>query len=318
MTADQADPNQATAQLSVSGLHHQFGNREVLCGLDFELFSGRVTSFLGRNGAGKTTTMNLLAGILRPQSGDIRVASGEHPWRDRKTRARIGYLPESPALYPDLTVTEQLGFAAALHGIRGAQLAAAMERVIECCDLDPVRQRLTDRLSKGYQQRVALAQAIIHKPDILLLDEPGSGLDPVQTDRLRQLIETLAKTSCVIFSTHLLSEALAIADDILVIRDGKQQFFGACEALPGSTSNHLEVHLEQQPEASQLEQIEGVESAQATEDGRWLLTLDQADDTTKVSAAIVQQGWGLREMARHKGREQQLLAMMAGGEESSS
>ena len=314
MTTAPSESKQSPVQLTASGLHYRFGPAEILCGLDFALHAGRITAFLGRNGAGKTTTLNLLAGVLRPSAGEVHAANGLAPWDDVQTRARIGYLPETPPLYPDCTVTEQLAFAAALRGMNRTDLPAAIQRVLECCDLGAVSQRLTDKLSKGFRQRVALAQAIIHQPEILLLDEPGSGLDPVQMDALHRLIETLAQDACVVFSTHLLSEALSIADDILVIRDGQQQFFGPCSSLPGTTSERFELRLEKTLDAARLEQIDGINAVEPLGENRWRLRLDNNDAAAKVSAAIVDQGWGLCEMAQHDSRERQLLAMMAGGE----
>lgn len=317
MVTTSSEPNPSAVRLTASNLHYRFGHREILRGLDFKLSAGRVTAFLGRNGAGKTTTLNLLAGVLRPASGAVLGANGLAPWRDRQLRTRIGYLPETPPLYPECTVSEQLGFAAALHGINGADSRAAIEHVVECCDLGAVIGRLTDKLSKGFRQRVALAQAIIHRPDILLLDEPGSGLDPVQMDALRRLIEDLAQDACVVFSTHLLNEALSIGKDILVIRDGKQQFFGPCSSLPGTTSTTYDLHLETAIDSARLEQLDGIKTARSQGENRWIVELDDKAAATVLSTAIVEQGWGLCELARHHNREQLLLAMMAGGEAES-
>ena len=313
-----AEPKQSAVQLTASGLHYRVGARKILRGLDFELSAGRVSAFLGRNGAGKTTTLNLLAGVLRPNSGKVFTATGGAPWDDPQSRARIGYLPELPPLYPDLTVAEQLAFAAGLRGIGRTDVPGAVNRVVELCDLAAVTSRLTDKLSKGFRQRVALAQAIIHQPDILLLDEPGSGLDPVQMDALRQLIETLAVHACVVFSTHLLSEALAIGDDILVIRDGQQQFFGPSSKLPGAASATFDLRLEKAVDNAALERIDGIKSAAFKADNHWLLRLNDVHAAAKVTAAIVEKGWGLCEMAQHNSQEQQLLAMMAGGERHSN
>jgi ABC-2 type transport system ATP-binding protein len=314
MVTASSESNPSPAHLTASNLHYQFGRREILRGLDFKLSAGRVTAFLGRNGAGKTTTLNLLAGVLKPGSGEVLDANGLAPWFDQTLRARIGYLPETPPLYPECTVFEQLKFAANLRGIDPGAVQAAVNRALDCCDLGEVVSRLTDQLSKGFRQRVALAQAIVHQPDILLLDEPGSGLDPVQMDALRRLIETLAQDACVVFSTHLLSEALSIGNDILVIRDGQQQFFGACSELPGARSTTYKLRLEAVVDTARLEQIEGIKTARENGGNHWLVQLDDNATAAKVSAAIVAKGWGLCELAQHKQREQQLLAMMAGGE----
>ena len=317
MTTAPAESKQSAVQLTASDLHYRFGRREVLRGLDFELYAGRVTAFLGRNGAGKTTTLNLLAGVLRPDTGKVCTATGLAPWSDRQTRARIGYLPDTPPLYPECTVAEQLAFAAALRGMDRADVPAAVDQVVKSCDLGTVTRRLTDNLSGGFRQRVALAQAIIHQPDILLLDEPGSGLDPVQMDALHRLIENLAEHVCVVFSTHLLSEALSIGDDILVIRDGQQRFFGPCTQLPGAASVDFELRLDKVVAKSQLEQLDGIKTVESRGENDWLLRLNDHDAASGVSAAIVARGWGLREMAHHNSREQQLLAMMTGGEDQS-
>ena len=186
------------------------------------LRGGDVLGLLGLNGAGKSTTLKLFAGVLAPDAGSVSIAG--HPMEDEPltARARLGYLPDVPPLYPELGVGSYLGLCARLRRLRGAAARAAVERVIERCDLGAVRGRRIATLSKGYRQRVGLAQALVHEPDVLLLDEPGSGLDPRQTEELRRLVgEVGRERRCVVFSTHLLHEVRSVCNRVAIVHEGR-------------------------------------------------------------------------------------------------
>ena len=184
------------------------------------LVRGDALGLLGLNGAGKSTTLRLLAGVLSPDAGSVAVAGFAMAEEPLEARSRLGYLPDTPPLYPELRVQAFLELAARLRRLRGGAARAAVERVIERCDLAEVARRRIATLSKGYRQRVGLAQALVHEPDVLLLDEPGSGLDPHQTEGLRQLVTDAAREHCVLFSTHLLHEARSVCNRIAVLHDG--------------------------------------------------------------------------------------------------
>lgn len=182
---------------------------------------GDVLGLLGLNGAGKSTTLRMLCGMLVPDSGTVSIAGysmAEHPL---KARAHIGFLPDQPPLYNDMRVHEYLRLSGQIRGLKGATLSSSQAHVIEQCALEEVNKKLIGNLSKGFRQRVGLAQAMIHEPDVLLLDEPSNGLDPQQLETMRTLITTYAQNHAVVFSTHLLAEAQATCNRVAIIHQGK-------------------------------------------------------------------------------------------------
>ena len=207
--------------LKVTNLTKIFDSNAAVNGISFEVTEPSVVGFLGPNGAGKTTTMRIVTGFLKATSGTVTI-DGETMSPDSfKLRSQIGYLPESNPLYPELEVREFLQFAAELAGMSPATESERMDFVIERCSLKEVLFEPISHLSKGYKQRVGLAQAIVHDPKILILDEPTSGLDPNQVIEIRKLISELAREKFVILSTHILSEVQALCDRVLIISEGK-------------------------------------------------------------------------------------------------
>jgi len=189
--------------------------------ISLRLQRGDVLGLLGLNGAGKTTTLNLLSGVLVPDEGSVTIngyAMREHPLQ---ARAHLGFLPDQPPLYDDLRVHEFLSLAGKIRHLRGTRLHSRMQFVLDQCLLEPVSHKLIGALSKGYRQRVGLAQAIIHEPALLLLDEPSNGLDPQQLDSMRALIAKMAENSAIVLSTHLLSEAQSMCNRVAIIHEGK-------------------------------------------------------------------------------------------------
>lgn len=185
------------------------------------LRAGDVLGLLGLNGAGKSTTLRLLAGVLAPDAGSVTIAGHSLEDAPLEARARLGYLPDLPPLYPDMRVDDYLAHAARLRRLKGAALAAAVDRAVERCRLGDVRRRRIEVLSKGYRQRVGLAQALVHEPSVLLLDEPGSGLDPQQTEELRALVTDYGREHAVVLSTHLLHEAQSVCNRVAVVHEGR-------------------------------------------------------------------------------------------------
>ena len=202
-------------------LTRQISPSAQVADLSLTLRQGDVLGLLGLNGAGKSTTLKMLSGILVPDSGDIEI--GGHSLADHplKARAQLGYLPDTPPLYPDMKVAAYLKLAAQLRRVPKKQLKASIEYAIDTCDLGSVTQHRIAALSKGFRQRVGLAQAIIHRPRLILLDEPSNGLDPHQMQSMRQLIKSLGEEAAVIFSTHLLPEAVAVCNHIAVMHGGR-------------------------------------------------------------------------------------------------
>jgi ABC-2 type transport system ATP-binding protein len=213
--------------IEVRELTKRYGDRVVVKGITFSAQRGQILGFLGPNGAGKTTTMRMLTGYLPASSGSASVAGFDIFTQSAEVRRRIGYLPENPPLYPDMTVTSYLSFVAKLKAVPRGEVAAARDRVIERTGLTEVRSRLLSHLSKGFRQRVGLAQALIHNPEVLVLDEPTIGLDPRQIIEIRTLIKELAGNRTVILSTHILPEVSQVCDKVVIINEGRI----ACEDM---------------------------------------------------------------------------------------
>ena len=224
----------AQAKIEVRSLSKSYGNVQAVTDVSFSVGSSQVLGFLGPNGAGKTTIMKILTGFHFPSSGTALVdgiAVDEQPLEVKK---RLGYLPENVPLYGDLTVDEYLAFAAEARSVPKAQRRAAADASLEACALGDYRGRRIETLSKGYRQRAGLAQAILHDPPILILDEPTTGLDPNQIIEIRSLIKELGKSKTVILSTHILQEVEAICSQVLIINDGRIAAQGRPEEIAGS------------------------------------------------------------------------------------
>lgn len=207
--------------IEISHLVKKYGDHYAVKDLDVTIQDGRIYGFLGPNGAGKSTTMNIITGYLAPTSGEVKIDGYDIMKEPEAAKKRIGYLPEVPPLYPDMTVGEYLRFAAQLKKIPSGQRAKEVQRCMELAQLSEVKSRLIANLSKGYKQRVGLAQAVLGNPGIIILDEPTVGLDPKQMIEIRQLICSLGEKHTVILSSHILSEVSAVCDEILIISQGK-------------------------------------------------------------------------------------------------
>ncbi len=219
--------------IKAQGLTKRFGALTALHEVSFEVAKGEVVGFLGPNGAGKTTTMRILTGYLPPTSGSASVGGFDLGTKPREAKRVTGYLPETPPLYPEMRVHEYLGYVAALHDVPRAQRREKVARALASCGLEKVGERVVRTLSKGYRQRVGLAQAIVHEPAVLILDEPTAGLDPIQIAEIRELIRRLAAEEgrTVILSTHILAEVEAICQRVLLIAFGKLRLDSRLEDL---------------------------------------------------------------------------------------
>jgi len=207
--------------IEVASLTKRYGELAAIRDVSFTAAPGQILGFLGPNGAGKTTTMRIITGFLPATTGTVRVDGFDVFEQSAEVRRRIGYLPENPPLYNDMSVPSYLRFVAKLKGLRRGDVAVALERVLDTCGLRQVRDRLLGHLSKGYRQRVGLAQALIHDPPVLVLDEPTIGLDPRQIIEIRSLIRTLGGKRTVILSTHILPEVSQICEKVVIINDGR-------------------------------------------------------------------------------------------------
>jgi ABC-2 type transport system ATP-binding protein len=206
--------------IEVANLSKRYGDLSAVRNVSFTAAPGQILGFLGPNGAGKTTTMRIITCFLPATSGTVRVAGFDVFEQSTEVRRRIGYLPENPPLYNDMTAAAYLRFVARLKGLARGDIASALERVLETCGLTGVRDRLLGHLSKGFRQRVGLAQALIHDPPVLVLDEPTIGLDPRQIIEIRSLIRTLGGQRTVVLSTHILPEVSQVCDKVVIINEG--------------------------------------------------------------------------------------------------
>lgn len=207
--------------IEASNLQRFYGNNPAVDDITLELKTGEVLGLLGPNGAGKSTILQMLSGTLAPHAGNILINGidlKEHPTQARQC---IGYLPETPPLYKDMTIREYLNYCGKLHGLKGRVLKTSVETAIEDCQLGDLQKRLIANLSKGYQQRTGIAQSILHRPPLIILDEPTVGLDPLQLEQIRNLIRELGKSHGIILSTHILQEVDAVCERVQIINKGK-------------------------------------------------------------------------------------------------
>ena len=217
--------------IQVQSLHKSYGRHQALRGIDFEVSEGEVVGLLGPNGAGKSTAMKILTGFLSPTSGTARIFKHDVLTHPIPARKQIGYLPENAPIYPDMRVLDYLRFIARIRGLGRAERTTAIARTAEQCGLTERLLQSIGSLSKGYRQRVGLAQALIHSPKILILDEPTTGLDPNQIVEIRNLIRELGRTRTVVLSTHILSEVRATCDRVLIIHQGQMVADGTTDEV---------------------------------------------------------------------------------------
>jgi ABC-2 type transport system ATP-binding protein len=291
--------------IKVEGLTKRYGPTTAVNNISFEVARGEIVGFLGPNGAGKTTTMRILTGFLPPTLGKASVAGYdvmEHPLEVKK---RIGYLPETPPVYPEMEVVEYLDFVARLKGIPSADVNSRIDSVLERCALGHVRNKIIGHLSRGYRQRVGLAQALIHGPDVLILDEPTAGLDPKQIIDVRKLIHALSGEHTIILSTHILPEVSGTCSRVLIINEGRLEASDTPENLTARLQGHESLWLDVDGPAAEVEQalgaVPGV-SRVVRENGHSQRTTWQVETgkdpaiRSHIARAVVERGWGLYEI----------------------
>lgn len=281
--------------IEVVGLHKSYGSVRAVEDLSFQVGSKEVVAFLGPNGAGKTTTLRMIAGFLGADGGRVSVAGFDVATEPLKARASLGYMPESCPLHGELRVDEYLRFRATLKQVESRQRARAVDRAIEMAGVSDRRHALISTLSKGYRQRVGLADALVSMPPVLILDEPTAGLDPNQIVEVRKVIRQLGEAHSVLLSTHILAEASAACDRAVVIADGKLVAEGPPDALRGQADSEFEAVV---VTASELpaELKETIVNTSSVEEGveRWHVKLSGLT-AEAWSAQVVQAGFGLRE-----------------------
>ncbi|MFQ6021747.1 MAG: ATP-binding cassette domain-containing protein [Acidiferrobacterales bacterium] len=295
--------------VDVQGVSRFYGETQAVNRISFKIFQGEVLGFLGPNGAGKTTTMQIISGNLAPSEGTVTIAGHDLREQPRAAKAALGYLPEQPPLHRELTVDEYLDYCAALNRIPRRQSKAAREASKEKCGLQDMGRRLIGNLSKGFQQRVGLAQAIIHLPPVVILDEPTIGLDPIQIREIRSLIRELGKDHAVILSTHILPEVRTSCDRVQIINKGSLVLSESIEGLSRyMKSTTLSVAFRQPPALPVLQQIPGIKTAQADGENRVQVFCEPAQDPTEqIIRLAAEKGWGLYEITPQSASLEQIF-----------
>ncbi len=296
--------------IKVKQLTKRYARTTAVDAISFEVDKGQIVGFLGPNGAGKTTTMRMLTCFLPPSSGTATVAGFDVLEQPLQVKKRIGYLPETPPIYPEMSTSEYLGFVGKLKGLSGAELEKRIDYVCGRCAIADVKSKLLGKLSKGYRQRVGLAQAIIHNPDVLILDEPTAGLDPKQINETRDLIKDLAGDHTIILSTHILPEVEQTCEQVIIIDKGKLVATDSVRNLQararGAESVLLEVagrngNLQIATVQQKLEQVAGVSRVLCKQevDSRAVFEVESSKGNFvrgDLARVIVESGWDLNEL----------------------
>src|SRR5712675_3084747 len=314
--------------ITVTDLTKRYARHTAVDHISFEVQKGQIVGFLGPNGAGKTTTMRMLTCFLPPTSGTATVAGFDVLEHSFEVKKRIGYLPETPPLYPEMRTVEYLQFVGNLKGLFGGELRKRVEYVSERCAISDVKDKLLGKLSKGYRQRVGLAQAIIHNPDVLILDEPTSGLDPKQINETRELIKSLAGDHTIILSTHILPEVEQTCEQVVIINKGKLVATDSVSNLQGRARSGESVLLEigtrngsVDPVAVQrkLEQVSGVTRVVFKEDGQRRAVFEVEGQKGRslrgdLARAVVESGWDLNELRAASMSLEEIFLQLTGEE----
>ncbi|QHS11279.1 ABC transporter ATP-binding protein [Sinimarinibacterium sp. NLF-5-8] len=284
--------------ISARGLTRRYGAMLAVDDLNLTLHQGEILGLLGPNGAGKSTTMKMLTGNLAPSAGDVQINGMSMRENPKAAKQFLGYLPEQPPVYPELTVDEYLRYCAGLHGVAPGARAAALDSAKRDCGLSHVGHRLVGNLSKGYQQRVGIAQAIIHRPPVVILDEPTVGLDPIQILEIRNLIKSLGQNHSVILSSHILPEIQAVCSRVMIIAHGQAVYNEPVEATRDQALTALTLGLLRAPKVDAITAIAGVKSARDLGNGRFAIEVAAGADPREALADASARGdWGLIELA---------------------
>jgi ABC-2 type transport system ATP-binding protein len=318
--------------IKVDSLTKRYARTTAVDHISFEVTKGQIVGFLGPNGAGKTTTMRILTCFMPPSAGTATVAGFDVLEQPLEVKKRIGYLPESPPIYPEMETGEYLKFVGKLKGLAGAELQRRVDFAAERCAVADVRNKLLGKLSKGYRQRVGLAQAIIHNPDVLILDEPTAGLDPKQINETRDLIKSLAGDHTIILSTHILPEVEQTCEQVVIINKGKLVATDSVRNLQararGAESVMLEVAarngvVDAQAVQQRLGQVAGVSQVVQREhgDGRMVFEVESQKGQLvrgDLARAVVESGWDLNELRPSAMSLEEVFLQLTGSEAAGS
>ena len=303
-----------TTLLQVSHLTRYYGDYHAVNDVSIMLNQGDILGLLGPNGAGKTSTMDMLAGNLAPSAGEVTIKGVNLADDPKRAKQSIGYLPERPPVYRDLSVAEYLGYAARLRNIRGrVAVNAAVKRVCGLTGLSEVRNRLIGNLSKGFQQRVGIAQAIIHEPDVIILDEPTAGLDPIQIRGTRELIRELGSRHGVILSTHILPEVQAVCSRIHILHQGRIVYDNT--DMTRHDISQLTVQFNEDVNVEPILALAGIQSIDRQGVGRYLIHHRcDSSPANEVAVMAVENQWGLTELTPNSMGLEQIFVSLTQGE----
>jgi len=308
--------NNSDITLSARNLTRRFGDHLVIHDVSLELRRGEVLGLLGHNGAGKTTTMQMLTGCLSPNSGDIEICGINLLRQPGLAKANLGYLPENPPLYRELSVNDYLNFAARLRGVKSTAIADVLDQTKLRCGLEAVGTKIIGTLSKGYQQRVGIAQAFIHRPALIVLDEPTVGLDPAQIRDVRELIRELGDSHSVILSTHSLSEVEIVCDRVEIMQQGKLIYSDTSEHMRehGNVSGFIVVLLKPPPLYA-LEGIAGIRHVEPLTNTKFrVLHKPQDNPKSTLISLAEQQGWQLEQLTPLQATLEEVYVRITGSE----
>ncbi len=306
--------------IKTEGLYRYYGDHCAVRDLSFELYPGEVLGLLGPNGAGKSSTLRMIAGNLAPSAGRVWLDGVDLQSNPIEAKRALGYLPENPPLYPELTVDEYLHYCARLHCVTRDLLAVAVSDAKARCGLDDVGQRLIGNLSKGYQQRVGIAQAIVHNPKVVILDEPTVGLDPIQIREIRSLISDLGSERGVVLSTHILPEVQATCSRVLILHHGEQAYASSLQHEYSSLSRCFLIRLAQPPALEAIHALPGIGHVDQLGQGHYRLCLaDEVEcSANKLIEQLVQTDWGLEEFVPEQQGLEQIFVRITAGEQNIS
>jgi len=299
--------------IEVRNLSRFYGARCAIEDISFSVNRGEISGFLGPNGAGKSTLMQIICGVLAATSGSVSIAGHDILEDPVPAKRQLGYLPEQPPLYPDCTVDEYLYYCARLRGIKRSQVSGSVDISKQKCGLDGFGRRLIGNLSKGYQQRVGIAQALIHTPAVIVLDEPSSGLDPNQIIEIRELIRDMGRDHSIILSTHIMAEAQNICDRVLIMHQGRVVLDKELGSLQGTGDQQYIIVAFNEPPASldQLYSLDGVTNIHALGNNRFRISCRNDPSLASVIAGTAAANrWGLCELvAESESLEQTYLKL---------
>jgi ABC-2 type transport system ATP-binding protein len=301
------------ALISVNNLVRYYGDYCAVDNISFELAAGDILGFLGPNGAGKSTTMQMLSGNLAPTEGEIHINGIDLLDKPGAAKAALGYLPETPPLYREMSVDEYLRYCAVLRRIKKAGIKDAMALAKQRCGLADVGRRLIGNLSKGFQQRVGIAQAILHSPQVIILDEPTVGLDPIQIREIRELITELGKSHGIILSTHILPEVASVCNRVQIINEGRLVYASDMKGLlEKQTTGKYEISLGNPPSIDEIRATGFIDQVEQLDANQVIVNISTTAD--ELARVAVNNDWGLNKLVAHEHSLEQIFVNLTLGE----